>query len=81
MAIRRNPPACNTRERLLQYRMKVRKEKERAKRKKEISKDVKRGLIYPVIFFHRLNFKNAVLFSPRDQPEMAADAHACEKNV
>ena len=35
-----------------------------------ISKDVKRGLFYPIrIFFHSLKFENAVIFSPRDHSE------------
>ena len=40
------------------------------------------GLFYPIrIFFHSLKFVNSVLFSPRDHSEIAADAHACERNV
>ena len=32
-------------------------------------------------FFHSLKFENSVLFSPGDDSEMVADAHACEGNV
>ena len=31
--------------------------------------------------FHSLKFENAVLFSPRNHSEIAADAHACKRNV
>ena len=47
-----------------------------------ISKDVKRGLFYPIrIFFHSLKFENAMFFSLRDHSVITADAHACERNV
>ena len=43
---------------------------------------MKRGLFYPIrISFYSLKFENAVLFSPRNHSEIAADAHACKRNA
>ena len=39
------------------------------------------GLFYPIRIIFQFEFENAVLFSPRDHSEMAANAHARENNV
>ena len=82
MAIRRNPPACNPCEGVLQHRKKERNTQLFTYIGYFNQQRCEKGSILPnQNIFHSLKFENSMLFSPRDHSEIAPDALACERNA